>query len=638
MSTATDPLIGSEFLGYRVEELIGRGGMGVVYRAYDLRLKRNVALKLVAPELTQDERFRERFLSESELAASLDHPNVIPIYNAGEHEGHVYLAMRYVEGSDLKALLREGPVDPGRAIAICSQVAGALDAAHDRGLVHRDVKPSNVLLDSQEHVYLADFGLSRRLTEQAPSVEASFSLGTPAYVAPEQIQGDDVGEGADVYSLGCLLYECLKGEPPYSRESELAVLWAHLNDPPPTLAGLEQVTAKALAKAPQERYATCGELVEAAREGLGLTRKRDRRPFALAAIGALVATGALATGLVLAFGNDPATPKADLTVRNNSLVRVDADANRISGVTAVGHGPQAAAGSADTVWTYNWDDRTVSQVDTATGTVERTVSISGYPPFVPSNSLAVDVTGAWVVSSADSKGLLTHLRPGLRSREFPFDGDPVAVASGEGSVWVATKEVGRNTVLRINPETGAVSAAVRIPSEVPMSHLPDASFPEIQGLAVGERAVWVLAGGQEGSAVVRIDPSTARITKTQSFETHGGSSGLSIVADQGAVWTVLPETDIWRLIALDPRTLRVKGSRSSRLTGFGSGVETLAIANDSIWWSNGDLGTLLRVDPRTYKVVSSIRITPQPDSWSDFSPYAVAGGGDSVWVSVRVAP
>src|SRR5947199_2394477 len=162
-----DPRIGTELLGYRVEELVGRGGMGVVYRAYDARLKRNVALKLVAPELSAEERFRERFLAETELAASLEHPNVVPIYDAGEVDGQLYLAMRYVEGSDLKTLLKqEGPLEPARALAICGQLAGALDAAHERGLVHRDVKPSNVLLDSREHVYLADFGLTRRLADQ----------------------------------------------------------------------------------------------------------------------------------------------------------------------------------------------------------------------------------------------------------------------------------------------------------------------------------------------------------------------------------------------------------------------------------------------------------------------------------------
>ena len=300
MSIAGDQLIGTELLGYRIEALLGRGGMGVVYRAYDLRLKRNVALKLIAPELSQDEHFRERFLSETELAASLDHPNVIPIYDAGEYEGQLYLAMRYVEGSDLKALLSESPLDPGRAIAICSQVAAALDAAHARGLVHRDVKPSNVLLDAQEHVYLADFGLSRRLAEQAPELEATLSLGTPAYVAPEQIEGAEVDAQADVYSLGCLLHECLTGEAPYPRESELAVLWAHLNDPPPAPAGLEEVMAKALAKRPEERYASCTELVNAAREALGLGARRDRRPLVLAGTGLLVAAAALATGLVLA--------------------------------------------------------------------------------------------------------------------------------------------------------------------------------------------------------------------------------------------------------------------------------------------------------------------------------------------------
>src|SRR5439155_11949757 len=296
-----DPRIGTELLGYRIEALLGRGGMGVVYRAYDPRLKRNIALKLIAPELSGDARFRERFLAETELAASLEHPNVIPIHDAGEVDGQLYLAMRYVEGSELKTLLqKEGPLDPGRALAICAQVAGALDAAHAKGLVHRDVKPSNVLLDAQEHAYLADFGLSRRLAEQGIPAPHGLSLGTPAYAAPEQIEGEEVDGRADLYSLGCVLYECLAGEAPFVRDSELAVLWAHLQEEPPSPVAypdLAPVFQQALAKDPTQRYASCRELVEAARQALGLrdvVLVRDRRPLLLATVGFLLAGGAAA--------------------------------------------------------------------------------------------------------------------------------------------------------------------------------------------------------------------------------------------------------------------------------------------------------------------------------------------------------
>src|SRR5215472_6976961 len=177
MDTSPPVDIGSDFLGYRIEELIGRGGMGVVYRAYDLRLKRPVALKLVAPSLARDERFRERFARETELVMSLEHPNVVPIYDAGDVDGRVYLAMRLVNGADLGSLLRtEGPLEPVRVMAVCSQVASALDAAHGRGLVHRDVKPANVLLDQTGHVYLADFGLTRQLGDQTAPAGDDRSL------------------------------------------------------------------------------------------------------------------------------------------------------------------------------------------------------------------------------------------------------------------------------------------------------------------------------------------------------------------------------------------------------------------------------------------------------------------------------
>ncbi|MGH2824396.1 MAG: serine/threonine-protein kinase, partial [Thermoleophilaceae bacterium] len=192
---------GTTFAGYRVEALLGRGGMGVVYRATDLSLKRPVALKLIAPDHAEDERFRARFLREPELAASLDHPHVIPIYEAGEHQGQLYLAMRFVEGSDLKSVLeREGKLSPQRALAVLAQVAGALDAAHKRGLVHRDVKPANVLLDEEGHVYLTDFGITKQLG--GDSTDTGRVMGTLDYLAPELIRGDPVDGRTDCYALG----------------------------------------------------------------------------------------------------------------------------------------------------------------------------------------------------------------------------------------------------------------------------------------------------------------------------------------------------------------------------------------------------------------------------------------------------
>ena len=286
MTASTDLRIGHELLGYRVEALLGKGGMGVVYRAYDRRLKRRVALKLLAPELAEDERFRERFLRESELAASLDHPGIVPIFEAGELDGQLYIAMRYVDGSDLTALLRQrGGLEPAQAVALAAQLADALDAAHERGLVHRDVKPSNVLLDERGHCYLADFGLTRRVADQ-DDLERGQSLGTPDYLAPEQIERADVGPAADVYSLGCLLYECLTGEPPFRRSSDFATLFAHLEEPPPSAAALrpelpveiDAVLARALAKDPAARHATCRELVEAAGPALGIEAPAARPP------------------------------------------------------------------------------------------------------------------------------------------------------------------------------------------------------------------------------------------------------------------------------------------------------------------------------------------------------------------------
>jgi tRNA A-37 threonylcarbamoyl transferase component Bud32 len=274
---SADPRIDTEFAGYHIEALIGRGGMGAVYRARQVRLGRNVALKVLIPDLAEDATFRERFIRESQMAAGFEHPNVIPIYDADEEDGVLYIAMRYVEGSDLKSVLeRKGALSPERTLSIIEQTASALDAAHTRGLVHRDVKPANILIaDPGDRVYLTDFGVAKQTTSSGLTKTGWF-LGTVNYAAPEQIEGKQVSPATDVYALGCVVYECLTGSAPFVKDSDVAVIHAHLLEPPPALSGirpdlpaaLDNVVSTALAKAPQLRYATCAALVGALRDAL----------------------------------------------------------------------------------------------------------------------------------------------------------------------------------------------------------------------------------------------------------------------------------------------------------------------------------------------------------------------------------
>ena len=224
---------GAEFAGCRIEAVAGRGGMGVVYRARELSLGRPVALKLLAPGRAQDRAFRERFQRESRMAAAIDHPNVIPVYAAGEEDGLLYLVMRYVAGTDLHKLLRDhGALAPERAAEIVAQVAAGLDAAHAAGLVHRDVKPANVLL-AGDHAYLSDFGLTRLAGSDTHLTDSGEWIGTVEYCSPEQLRGDDTDARADVYSLGCVLFAALTGGPPFTQGTVPATMLAQLNDPPP---------------------------------------------------------------------------------------------------------------------------------------------------------------------------------------------------------------------------------------------------------------------------------------------------------------------------------------------------------------------------------------------------------------------
>ncbi len=269
----SDPRIGSVIAGHRLERLIGRGGMGVVYEAVDESLDRTVALKLIAPELAAEAGFRGRFMTESRIAASLDHPNVVPIFRAGEEDGLLFLAMRFVSGDDLRTLVdREGPLDPERAAAMIAQVAAALDAAHVRGLVHRDVKPANVLVTADGHCYLTDFGLVKDLAATAGVTRTGEVLGTLDYVAPERIQGGETGPWTDVYALGCVLFFALTGHVVFPLDEPERKLWAHLSAPPPPTSvapAIDAIVARALAKDPRERYESAPALAAALRQAVG---------------------------------------------------------------------------------------------------------------------------------------------------------------------------------------------------------------------------------------------------------------------------------------------------------------------------------------------------------------------------------
>jgi len=277
--------VGSRIAGYRLEEQIGRGGMAVVFRARDERLGRPVALKILAPALAADEAFRQRFIRESRAAAAVDDPHIIPVFEAGEASGVLFIAMRYVPGGDVRTMMnRDGPLSAAKTAAIISPVASALDAAHGAGLVHRDVKPANMLVDTRtgrpDHVYLSDFGLSKGTLASAGLTGAGQFLGTVDYIAPEQIEGKPVDGRADEYALACAAFELLTGAPPFRRPEAMAVMYAQLSEPPPLLTSrrpdlppsADQVFARALAKAPENRYANCRGFADALRAAFGLSR------------------------------------------------------------------------------------------------------------------------------------------------------------------------------------------------------------------------------------------------------------------------------------------------------------------------------------------------------------------------------
>ena len=373
-----EPSIGSTLAGYRIDSLIARGGMGVVYRATQLALERPVALKVIAAELAGKEGFRERFLRESRLAASLDHPSVVPVYDAREEDGELIVAMRLVEGGDLRKLIdREGPLAPARAVALLGQVADALDAAHAAGIVHRDVKPHNILVEG-ERAYLSDFGLAKAFEETGAGSGASI-VGTVEYMAPEQWRGERVGPAADVYSLGCVLYEALTGIVPYARKDA--------DTEPEIPEGIDAVIERAVAKDPADRYRTAGELIAAAEE------REDA---------SLAATAVLSEG-----GDQPTVPierpaRSALALRVHggcsgwgrrspslagalalALALLGGDDVSVSDPIAIGKGPLRVAAGDGEVWATSAPDGTLSKIDPETrkSTARRCASAPASPAW-----------------------------------------------------------------------------------------------------------------------------------------------------------------------------------------------------------------------------------------------------------------
>jgi ABC-type branched-subunit amino acid transport system substrate-binding protein/DNA-binding beta-propeller fold protein YncE len=579
---------GTVFAGYRVEDLVGRGGMGVVYRALDLSLRRQVALKLVAPELAEDGHFRARFLEESRVAASLDHPSIVPIYAAGEHEGQLYLAMRLVEGSDLKtALEREGTLSPEHALDILGQVAAALDAAHRRGLVHRDVKPANVLLDEEGHAYLTDFGITK--PAGGASTDTGREVGTLDYVAPEQIRGWDVDARTDCYALGCVLHECLAGAPPFRRESQVETLWAHMHEAPAQLRDepeLEPVLGKALAKQKEERYSSCGEFVSAAARSLGLEppalrARRVRVGRGLIAAGALLLVAAAVAAAVLSGEDEPTAAARPVRVAPDSVAVLDPQSQRIVDQVRIPGRPALLAAAGRSVWVAGDGAGTIAAIEAPSRSVEKVV-----PARVRATDIAASGDSVWVVDAR--RGELVMVDPSYErvATRLALRGRPgltsPGVAVGRDAVWATDGSTG---LLEIDPRSGEPRRRIDIGRA-------------LDHLAVGEGAIWAISG--EAARVFEIDPARGRISASITIAGRSGAGRpvpVDIAVGEGAVWVLNGDTA--SLTRIDPRSAAVTATIP---LGVGSNPTALATGAGAVWVALSGDGSIARVDPRSSRV------------------------------------
>lgn len=594
-----DGRIGSEIAAYRIERFVGRGGMGVVYQAEDTRLGRRVALKLLSADLAEDDRFRDRFVRESRLAASLEHPNIVPVYAAGEADGQLYVAMRYVDGTDLRALIAtQGPIEPALAVALISQIASALDVAHDSGLLHRDVKAANVLLPSGGgHAYLSDFGLAKQTTSGSAMTGTGQLVGTVDYLAPELIEGRPTDARADQYALACLLYECLTGTPPFRRPTEAATLWAHMHDMPPPLpagcADLAPPIHRALAKLPSDRYPTCGAFLADAQSRLPThDSEMPRRPSArliTLATAVLVASILVAVGLTAHFtaregsAAEPAPPP-------NSLVALDPRTGAQLGTPIlVGRTPSHVVISGRWVWVSSVASRTLTLVEARTRRVRRTVHLGATPTDIAAGGAG----SVWVAEGLARQVVQVFPDPDRMSLSVSISGccpGPSSVAVTKRVVWVGTStgiwriDPGRRTARPYGPRWTAAGAATVDPAGnawftdgwghvVYISHDSTfrerhAQFGEPTGITWGSGSVWI---------ALRHTDAVARFSDT-------GESGPLIDVSGEPTAVAFGEGAVWVAAARSGTITRVSPLTSQKRTMMlGSRLSAIAVGDGAVW-------------------------------------------------------
>ncbi len=573
--------------------------MGVVYRATHLALDRPVALKVIARQYAADEGFRERFLRESRLAARLDHPAVVPVYDAREEDGELIVAMRLIAGGDLKKRLAAAPLPPAQAVALLGQVAAALDAAHAAGIVHRDVKPHNVLLEG-ERAYLTDFGLAKALGDSGVLSGTSI-VGTVEYMSPEQWRGEQVGPAADVYSLGCVLYECLTGVVPYGR---------HEGDAEPQMPqGLDRVIERAVAKDPAARYATAGELIEAARAYVDappavtevLADPADRPTGRAGAYAPIWASNSRhvgwrdrVAGWPRAWLVAPAIVVVALIVA--ALLLLGGGGPSVSSPIEVARPPLRLAVGVGSVWATSATDGTLSRID------PETRRVVGAPLRVERgiSGVAVGQGSVWVSSPRDSEVLRIDPETQRVAERIDVGGRPGAIVFGGGRVWVADDDGGGVTA--INAQGGRIFKRGIPPHVAPLR------------LAVGAGAVW--ASSASTGAVRRIDLGSA--SASTPIPVGRGPAGITVGG--GLVWVANSRSD--SVTRVDPATRTLVGlpiAVGERPGGIDAGTE-------SVWVANSAAGTVSRIGIESGETEGGpIAVGPDPG--------AIAIGLDAVWVA-----